>query len=77
MSPREKVIPEALSLQRAARLLDVHEDTIRNWWKAGRIEVVRCGPKLLRVPRSEIARIRAGIEISSEGLRRAPKNAAT
>lgn len=50
---------EALSLKRAAYLLDVHEDTIRRWGKAGLIEIVRVGPKpLIRVPRSEIVRLR-------------------
>lgn len=49
---------EAISLQRAAYLLDVHEDTLRRWWKAGRIVIVRIGPKLLRVPKSEIVRLR-------------------
>jgi len=49
---------EAISLQRAAFLLDVHEDTLRRWWKSGRLVIVRIGPKLLRVPKSEIARLR-------------------
>lgn len=49
---------EAVSLKRAAYLLDVHEDTIRRWWKDGKILVIRVGPKLLRVPRSEIAKLR-------------------
>lgn len=55
-------------------LLDVHPETIRNWWKRGKIELVRCGPKLLRVPRSEIARMRAGF--SYKDAQSATKNAA-
>lgn len=58
MSPRDQA-PEAISLQRAARLLDVHEDTLKRWCKRGKIELIRVGPRLLRVPRSEIARLRA------------------
>lgn len=49
---------EALSLQEAARLLGVHEDTLINWYKRGLIELVKMGPKLWRVPREEIARLR-------------------
>jgi predicted site-specific integrase-resolvase len=37
----------------------LHEDTLRRWWKDGRIIMIRVGPKLLRVPRAEIARLRA------------------
>ena len=49
---------EALSLQDAARLLSVHEDTLKNWHKRGWIKLIRIGPRLLRVPRSEIARLK-------------------
>lgn len=57
--PADRGVREALSLKRAAYLLDVHEDTLRRWWKTGKILMIRVGPKLLRVPRSEIARLRA------------------
>lgn len=49
---------EALSLQEAARLLSVHEDTLKNWHKRGWIELIRVGPRLWRVPYSEISRLR-------------------
>lgn len=49
---------EAISVQTAAVLLDVHENTVHNWIRAGIIIAVRTGPRLLRIPRSEIARLR-------------------
>lgn len=49
---------EALSLQEAAVLLGVHEDTLKNWHKSGYLELVKTGPRLWRVPREEIARLR-------------------
>ena len=54
----QKPVPEAVSIQRAALLLDVHEDTIRRWIRTGDLEAVRVGPKLLRIPRDVIARLR-------------------
>jgi excisionase family DNA binding protein len=57
MKPSAKVTPEVVSLQRAARLLNVHEDTIRNWAKRGTIRIERVGKKLLRVPVSELVRL--------------------
>lgn len=50
---------EALSLQEAARLLGVHEDTLKNWHKTGYIRLVKVGPWLWRVPVDEVRRIRA------------------
>lgn len=49
---------EALSLQEAARLLSVHEDTLINWSKHDPplIKIVKIG-HLWRVPRSEIPRL--------------------
>jgi hypothetical protein len=51
---------EALSLQEAARLLSVHEDTLINWFRRDPpfIQLIKVGPRLWRVPKSEIARIR-------------------
>lgn len=53
------VRPEAISVQTAAVLLDVHENTIFNWIRMGFIVAVRVGPRLVRIPRSEISRLRA------------------
>lgn len=49
---------EALTLQEAARILGVHEDTLKNWARRGLLKIIRVGPRLLRVPREEISRLR-------------------
>lgn len=56
----EKPKPEAIPLADAAVILSVCEKTLRRWSKASppRIEIIRLGPKLLFVPRDEIARLR-------------------
>lgn len=56
--PASKPTPEAISLQHAAVVLGVSERTLRRWGKSGRLELVRVGPKLLRVPRDVLARLR-------------------
>jgi excisionase family DNA binding protein len=58
VSTTQDVRPEAISVQMAAVLLDVHEDTIYNWIKGGVLVAVRLGPRVIRIPRSEIARLR-------------------
>jgi excisionase family DNA binding protein len=50
-----------LSVQHAALLLDVHVNTIYNWIQAEVLIAVHVGPRLLRIPRSEIARLRTGV----------------
>lgn len=55
---RPLVRPEGLSLKEVAIILGVHEETVRRWWKAGVIAGERVGPKLIRIPRSELARLR-------------------
>lgn len=55
----QDVRPEAISVQMAALILDVHENTIHNWIRAGILVAVKTGPRLIRIPRSEIARLRA------------------
>ena len=57
--------PEAISVQVAAQVLDVHEETIYRWIRAGFIEAVKTGPRLLRIPRSEIARLRTNRVVRS------------
>ena len=55
---------EALSIREAATVLGVHEDTIRRMGQRGEIEIISIGPKLKRVPKSEIARLRATSKFS-------------
>lgn len=50
--------PEGLSIQTVAALLDVHENTVRNWIKGGFIKAIRTGPHLIRIPRDEVSRLR-------------------
>lgn len=58
-SSGEELKPEWISIQRAAILLEVHENTVYNWIRTGEIVAIRCGPRLIRIPRSEIVRLRA------------------
>lgn len=55
---RRHELPEAISVHLAATILDVHHLTIRNWIRRGYIKAYRVGPLLIRIPRSEIARLR-------------------
>lgn len=61
MADHSKPGAEAITLQRAAVLLSVSEKTLRRWGKASppKIILIRLGDRLLRVPRDEIARLRA------------------
>lgn len=59
MGRRKRTVPEAVSIQLAATILDVHQVTIRRWIKGGYIKAYRVGPYLIRIPRSEIVRMRA------------------
>jgi excisionase family DNA binding protein len=54
-----KVRTEGLSVQDVATLLDVHECTVWRWIHSDHIEAVRSGPRLWRIPASEIGRLRA------------------
>lgn len=57
-TPKPRPPKEALSVQDAAAILGVHEDTIRRWIADGFLAATRCGRRLIRIPRSEIARLR-------------------
>ena len=51
---------EHVTVRQAARLIGVHENTIRNWEERGIIRAVHLpGSGFRRVPASEIERIRA------------------
>lgn len=54
-----KELPEAVSVQKAAEILGVNPMTIRRWIKASYIRASRVGPRLIRIPRSELQRMRA------------------
>ena len=56
---KREVHPLAISVQQAAICLSVSEHTIRNWIARGQLKAVRFGPKLWRVPRVELIRLRA------------------
>lgn len=62
--PAEQRTPESLYLtvREAARRLNVHENTIRNWVKNGRIRAEQLDTTTAwrRIPASEIARIKRG-----------------
>ena len=55
MGPREE--GRLLSLGDAARALDVSEDTLRRWDRAGKLKTVRDENNRRLVPESEIARL--------------------
>lgn len=54
-------LPQLLTLSQAAELINVHPNTLRNWEKEGKIEVVRIGSrKDRRFPRAGILAICQG-----------------
>lgn len=54
---------ESLTPGQVAGLIGRHRNTVRNWVKWGLIKAVRTGPRGdLRVPRSEVARVRQVLE---------------
>lgn len=56
--PRRKPLPEAISVAKAAEIIGVNHNTIRRWIGRGYMRAYRAGPVLIRIPRSEVARIR-------------------
>jgi excisionase family DNA binding protein len=50
--------PEGISVKTTAELLEVSEMTVRRWIRLGFLEAVRVGPWLIRIPVTEIARLR-------------------
>jgi excisionase family DNA binding protein len=54
------VRPQHIPVRRAAALIGVHENTLRNWAARGIIRTVRLpGSGFQRIPTSEVDRIRA------------------
>lgn len=57
MTKMTRVAPDGLSLKEVADRFGVHEDTVRRWLKKGQILGGRVGPKLLRIPVTEVRRV--------------------
>lgn len=51
-------IAEGLPPRMVAEILCVHLSTVRRWIRLGHILAYRVGPQMVRIPRSEIARMR-------------------
>ena len=43
-----------LTVTRAAEIVNVHPNTIRNWIRDGKLRHVRVGPKLIRIHREDL-----------------------
>lgn len=52
-------VPEAISVRLTADILGVHISTIRRWIRLGYIRAYKVGPHLIRIPRSELVRMRS------------------
>lgn len=51
---------DLVSFTEAAALVGVCDRTLRNWFAAGLVNVVRVGPKRVYLTREEVARLSAG-----------------
>lgn len=51
-------LPEAVSIKKAAEVLSVNEMTVRRWIQRGFLKAYRVGPFLIRIPRTELSRMR-------------------
>lgn len=52
-------MPEGISVNQTADILGVSVVTVRRWIRRGWIKAYRVGPVLIRIPRTEIVRMRA------------------
>ena len=53
-------VDEAIGVREAARIIGVHENTIRNWIASGRLQAVKlAGGRFRRLSRREVERIAA------------------
>jgi excisionase family DNA binding protein len=48
-----------LSPEQVAKMLNVHVETIRRWFRAGTIKGVRLGVRTVRIPLSEAIRMKS------------------
>lgn len=55
---RQKLKAEAISIRVFAELLSLSHNTVRRWIKRGYIKAYKIGP-LIRIPRTEVARMRS------------------
>lgn len=54
---RDPVTPQVVSIRAAARRLQVHENTIRNWIERRIIGAIKLPTGIRRIPESEVARL--------------------
>lgn len=59
---------EVYTIQEVAALLQFSEQTIRDWVRSGRISAGRIGLRAWRIPRSEVERLLAQLQISDRVL---------
>jgi excisionase family DNA binding protein len=59
--PSDAPTVDGLTLAQAASVLQVHPNTVRTWIHEGILKAERIGPRLIRIPHEEIARVRAPV----------------
>lgn len=59
---------QVYTIQEVARLLQFSEQTIRDWVRSGRIKAARPGLRAWRIPRSEVERLLAQMQIDPHAL---------
>jgi len=59
-------LPELLTIKQASALINVHPNTLRNWEREGKVQVVRIGSRRdRRFPKSAIWKLSQGMFVSS------------
>jgi excisionase family DNA binding protein len=53
---KESVMPNLMTIQEVAAFYKVAPRTVRNWIDEGRLEIVRLGPKLIRIEEEALYR---------------------
>lgn len=59
---------QVYTIQEVAALLQFSEQTIRDWVRSGRIKAARPGLRAWRIPRSEVGRLLAQLQIDERTL---------